>query len=393
MADQIPELDIDLFSDASLSDPFENYRQIRDAGPVARLLPHGGVYALGRYKDVRAALANSTDFISSHGVSLDDEANERLRGTTLGSDDPTHARLRSVVGRPLAPDRLAALRGDIARRAETLVERLVAGGSFDAVSDLSTHLPVSVVADLVGLPDQGRERMLDWASAAFDTMGPQGSPRTEAAKPVAGEMARYAFDPTLADRVKPGSWADQLFVAEKAGEISRIECGKLILDYLAPALDTTIFATANMVWLFAQFPEQWHWLRDNPEKIPAAINEVMRLESPITLFSRWVSNDVEIDGVTMPRGSRALMLYASANRDERKWAEPETFDVRRKSADHLAFGHSIHTCMGMNLAKLEIAELLKALLPRVASFEIDGAPVRVLNNSLRGFKTLPIRVH
>lgn len=393
MATQAPELDIDLFSDASLLDPFENYRRIRDAGPVVHLSPHGGVYALGRYQDVRAALANPNDFVSGHGVSLDDEANDRLRNTTLGSDDPVHARLRSVVGRPLAPDRLAAIRQDITNRAEILVERLVAGKSFDAVSDLATHLPVSVVADLVGLPDKGRERMLAWAAAAFDTMGPQGSPRTEAAKPVAAEMARYAFDPSLADRVKAGSWAAQLFAAETAGEISRLECGKLILDYLAPALDTTIFATANLIWLFARFPEQWHWLRENPEKIPAAINEVMRLESPITLFSRFVANDVEIEGVRVPKGSRAVMLYASANRDERKWENPEAFDIRRKSADHLAFGHSIHVCMGMNLAKLEITELLKALIPRVASFEIAGEPVRVLNNTLRGFRTLPIQVH
>ncbi|RJT41448.1 cytochrome P450 [Mesorhizobium waimense] len=387
-----PKLDIELYDETLLIDPFEAFRRIRDAGPAVHLTRYGDVYAIGRYQDVRAALANPTVFSSARGVSLNPGTNERLAGTTLGSDDPGHARLRSIVSRPLAPDRLAELRSSMAASAEALVVRLVEQGTFDAVADMATHLPLTVVAELVGMPVEGRDRMLDWAAAAFNSMGPADSRLTIDALPIAAEMAHYAFDPALAAKVAPGSWADQLFAAEARGEITRAECGSLLTDYMAPALDTTIFAGSSAIWLFANHPDQWAWLRQNPEKLPQALNEILRLEGPVQQFSRYVTREVDVGGVTIPEGARALMMFASANRDERKWETPEKFDLQRRAGDHLAFGHAVHTCMGMNLAKLEVTALLTALLPRVERFELAGEPRRVPNNSLRGFAHLPVRV-
>jgi cytochrome P450 len=205
-------------------------------------------------------------------------------------------------------------------------------------------------------------------------------------------LIEYAFTKIDSSRLKPGSWGARAFEAAERGEITVDEARGLILDYVAPSLDTTIFAISNAVWLFGSHPDQWELLRGDTRLMPGAINEVLRLESPVQIFSRYVTRAVEIDGVTLPPGSRAMVLYGSANRDERKWIEPERFDIRRKAAEQLAFGHGEHLCVGLPLARLEMRAILDSLARRVKRFDILELE-RGLNNTLRGIKHLEVATH
>ncbi|MGY8631958.1 cytochrome P450 [Bradyrhizobium sp. 14AA] len=372
-------------------DPFPLYRTLRDLGPVVWLEAYG-MFVLPRYAGVRAALENCQVFSSAGGVTMNDEMNEKLRGGLLCSDPPTHDVLRRVIERPLTPKAISALRERVTAEAEALVERLVAKGTFDVATELSPHLPVSIVSELVGLPEEGRERMLDWAPANFNCFGPINE-RTKAAFPIVGEMVQYAFTQCVPGKLKPGGWAQMVWDAAERGEIDRDICPFLMNDYMGPSLDTTIFATTSAIWLFARHPDEWNVIRNNPALLPQAINEVVRIESPIQAFSRYVAKDHDIDGLVMPAGSRAIVLYGSANRDERKWGDPDNFRVMRNASnEHLGFGFGEHHCVGNNLARMEIRALLTALAKRVKRFELHEMK-RGVNNVLRGIEKCVVSVH
>jgi hypothetical protein len=166
-----------------------------------------------------------------------------------------------------------------------------------------------------------------------------------------------------AGQTRSGSWAAKLYEAGEQGVIPRTLCPVLMRDYLGPSLDTTIFATSKLILLFGQNPDQWDIVRDDPSLILNAINECVRLESPIQNFTRRLVADHDVDGARIPKGGRALVMYASANRDERKWDQAERFGVQRKVGEHVGFGHGIHTCAGMHLARMEMQVLLLALGP------------------------------
>jgi cytochrome P450 len=236
------------------------------------------------------------------------------------------------------------VRDEITAEAEHVVERLVAQGSFDAATEFANHLPVSVVSNLIGLPEKGRERMLMWAEELFNCFEPI-SDRTVASFPVLEEMMHYATKEAVPGKLKPGSWAAGIHDAVAAGEVPAQACPAMMVDYLGPSLDTTIFAISNAVWLFANNPDQWDLVRSDPKLMPSAVNEVLRYDAPIQDFSRYVARDVNMDGVVLPAGSRAIVFYGAANRDERKYPDPDRFDVRRRPGDHLGFGagpHDVH---------------------------------------------------
>jgi cytochrome P450 len=383
-----PESELDLFCDAALADPYPGYRELRDLGAAVWMRPLG-MFALSRFEDVRNALRNWQVFSSAHGAAMNEPINQAIAGNTLGSDPPLHDKLRNILVRPLAPSAMKDITTLIESQAEGLIERLVAGRTFDAATDLAQFLPVSIVSHLVGLPEGGRERMLEWGSAAFDSLGPANARCLSAGETAMG-LVHYALQLEPA-AVRPGSWAALAFEAAERGEITLPQARGLILDYVAPSLDTTIFATSSALWLFALHPEQWDEIRENPALIPGAINEVLRIESPIQIFSRYVSSDSEVDGVEITKGSRALIMYGSANRDERKWQDPETFDIHRKAAEQLAFGHGEHLCVGLPLARLELRALLTSLAKRVKRFEILKVK-RAINNTLRGLERLELAV-
>jgi cytochrome P450 len=192
--------------------------------------------------------------------------------------------------------------------------------------------------------------------------------------------------------VIPGGWADGAFEAAERGQISRAEAHSMIIDYVAPSLDTTILATAHMVHQLAWQPGAFDALKQDPSLITNAVHESVRHGSPIRGFTRFAASDFEIGGIVIPKDARALILYASANRDERKYADPDKFDVTRGARDHVGWGHGPHVCAGMHLARLEMECLLRALTRHVSRIETQE-PTPILNNVLQGFKTLPARFH
>jgi cytochrome P450 len=390
MGSAIPSYDVDLYGDEVLADPYPHYRALRDAGPVV-WLPRNELHAIARYKDVRESLRAHQLFSSAQGVAANEPANRGSKGTTIASDPPDHTAMRQVIGAPMLPSQLALIRPRIEEMANELVDRLVARREFDAVTDLAQHIPVNIVSELVGLPEQGRHNMLKWAAATFDMLGAANT-RNDSAQDSIREMRHYAANEATRDRIRPGSWISKLYDASDRGLFPEARCPVLMRDYLGPALDTTIFAMASIIWLFGQFPEQWDLVRAEPSLIPNALNEAVRLESPIRGFSRCLTADHVIEDVTIPAGTRVVLFYASANRDERKWDNPETFDVRRKVNDHVGYGHGIHTCAGMHLARLEIHSVLAALARKVSRFEI-GPAVPAINNLLRGFTSVTVRVY
>jgi cytochrome P450 len=268
------------------------------------------------------------------------------------------------------------------------VAELADGATFDAMARFATHLPVTVVGELVGLSQAGRRNMLDWAAATFDVLGAMNA-RGRAAMPRAIELGRYI---QRLDRsaVAPDSWAARLFDAADRGELSPEEARAMIIDYVGPALDTTILATGEMVWRLANTPRAYDAVRAEPNLIPGVVNETVRLASPIRAFTRYADDDYNAGGTVIPRGDRVLVLFASANRDERHYQAPDTFDVRRDPRDHVGFGHGAHTCAGMHLARLEMEVLLRALVEGVSRLETD-VPRPIWNNVLQGFRTLPAR--
>jgi len=384
-----PVYDVDLYSDEVLHDPYPHYRALRELGAVV-WLPRNGLHVVARFDDVRAALRNPTLFSSAQGVAANDHVNEISRGTTLASDAPLHDRLRAIIAAPLLPRALEEIAPQIRAEASLLIDDLVGRGEFDAVTDLAQHLPLTIVSKLVGLEDYGRSSMLRWAAATFNVLGGMNE-RACAALEDVHDMRAYLGGEEIRARLRPGSWGDRIFAAADRGEVEAERCPVLMRDYLGPSLDTTIFATANLILLFGRHPAQWDLVRSDPALIPNAINEALRLESPVRGFTRHLAADATIGDVTVPRDSRLLLLYASANRDERKWLDPEKFDVKRRANDHLGFGNGTHMCAGLHLARLEMTALLEVLVQRVAGFRI-GEPVLAMNNVLRGLASLPVQV-
>jgi cytochrome P450 len=384
-----PWSDHDPYTDEALLNPWPGYKQLRDAGPAV-WLPKYEMFALTRYDSVRRALQDWESFRSHNGVMMNDQMNQVLRGNTLCSDGADHDALRNVLVRPLTPRALRPVRGEITAEAERVVEKLVTAGTFDAATDLANHLPVTVVSNLVGLPEKGRERMLVWGEGLFNCIGPMND-RTIASFQVLEEMMDYATNEAVPEKLKPGSWAEGIHEAVARGEVPAQACPAMMVDYMGPSLDTTICAISNAVWLFANNPDQWDLVREDPRLMPSAVNEVLRYDAPIQDFSRYVAQDVDMEGVLMPAGSRAIVFYGAANRDERKYPDPDRFDVLRRPGDHLGFGAGPHACVGMNLARMEMLALFTALAKRIRRFTIlDDEPL--LNNVLRGFKTLRVAV-
>jgi cytochrome P450 len=385
----IPVSDVDLYTDEARIDPYPIYDRFRDLGPVVYLERYD-LYALPRYDDVRAALMDWKTFSSAKSVFVDPTTNAQLEGITLCSDPPDHTMMRGVLGRPLRQDRMREIAPRIEAEAERVVTDLVARGRFDAATELAEHLPMAVVSDLVGLPDRGRAKMLEWAEAIWDVQGPANE-RFTAATPAVEEFLAFAIEDAVPGNIDPDGWAAHLYQAADRGEIPREKCPVMMLDYVTPSLDTTILAITNAIALLAEHPDQWDLLRADRSLVPHAINESLRLETPVPQFSRVLTEDHDVSGVPLPAGARVALLYGSANRDGRKYPDPTRFDITRRPSDHLAFGRGEHVCVGMHLARLEMTALLERLADQVHRFEVlDSTPL--INNGLRGLTHLEVSV-
>jgi cytochrome P450 len=386
----VPTYDADIYTDEALLEPYEHYRALRELGPAV-WLPRHEAFAVARHADAKAVLADAAAFHSANGIALNEPANGAILGCTLASDGDLHRHLRRVVANRLTPRALRPISDLIEAKADAIVADLVPRGAFDAVTDLARALPLSVVPDFIGWPQEGREHLLAWAGANFDSFGPLNA-RAEAALPLCGEMAGFGAEIVRTGNVLPGSLGANVLAARDEGRISTEQAMMLMLDYLAPSLDTTISAVGSAIWLFATHPDQWDAVRADPSLVPNAVNEVVRLESPIRAFGRITATDTEIGGVAIPEGARVLVVYAAANRDERVFDRPDQFDVTRRNAnEQVGFGYGEHHCAGRGLAQLETEFLLTALARTVTRFHL-GESTRALNNLIRAFSSLPVTV-
>ena len=379
-----PSLDLDLFGRRALADPLPHMAAVRAAGPAV-WLPRNRLWAIGRYQPVYAALRSPEVFASGRGVAANTPVNALSRSTVLCSDADDHQRRRRVLLGSLAPKSLTTVQATLEQTAEELVTRLVRKGDFDGVRDFASTLPVDVVADLVGLRVPAG-RLLAWGGATFDALGPYNRGALGSAAR-AGQMLLFARRLRARD-VTEGGWAASVFRAADEGTLTRHEARTMIIDFVAPSLDTTILASAHMLWLLGVTPGLWQRVRDDPAVIPSVVAESVRLSSPVRAFTRYVTRDTEVGGVPVPAGSRALLLYAAANRDPDRFPDPDRVDLDRRSGDQLGWGTGPHTCVGMHLAKLEMAALLRAMVPRVASIRV-GRPTPLRNNVLQGMSALP----
>jgi len=382
----VPEIDLDLFGETSLRDPFADYRRLRDAGPLVKLR-QPDLYAIGRFAEVQAALRAADSLVSGQGVGFSDAFNAPKGMNVLQSDGDLHRRLRAAVTKPLTPARLSQARGDLKALVAERIRALTGQGWFDAMQRLAAFLPVEAVSHLVGLPEVGRERMLEWAGAAFNVIGPRQEP---------GDLASlrdaFAFLSTLApETVRDGSWAAELFGAAQSGKLSMAEAMAAISAYVIPSLDTTILAKGVLLHNLATHADQWALLKERPELIPSAVLEGVRHSSVLRWFSRVAVSDYAVGDHIVPEGSRVMLLYGCANRDERRYEEPDRFDILRDARDHLAWGTGPHMCAGMNLARIEMEVLLEALVEQDVDLS-SGEAVKGTNSGLYGFASLAFRL-
>tara|TARA_B110000116_G_scaffold113963_1_gene99034 strand:- start:1851 stop:3035 length:1185 start_codon:yes stop_codon:yes gene_type:complete len=384
----IPTYEGDFYSDQFIKNPWPHYEKMRSLGPVI-YLPKLGNYALTQYAVVQMALRNYKFFSSEQGVSGDKFGSEFLKGNIIASDPPRHGKLRRAMSLPLMPKALNSVQKKIETEAQRLVDQLIEIQSFDGIKDFANHLPLVIVKDLVGLPEFGQDNMLNWAAAAFDILGIQNK-RGYSALAKMTEMRNFISNGLTQGMVKKGSLTDRLFKLVKDGLLDPELAPFAIRDYIGPSLDTTISATGHLIRLFSQNPNQWDLLRAKPAFCRSAVNEAIRLGSPIRSFSRTTTDNFECFGVSIPKGARVMILFASANRDGSIFKKADYFDITRKNSHHLGFGHGIHACMGMHLAQMEMISLLKAMIPRVRRIETDD-PEILLNNTICGFSKLPTR--
>jgi cytochrome P450 len=378
--------DVDLFADEVLADPYPTYARLRSLGPVV-WLPKHGFYAVVRYAEARAVLNDHERFISGRGVGFNEQFNEVRSSSIIASDPPRHDILRSVLDERLGPRALRSVEATIRSRASELVADMAQRASFDAVKDFAEVFPVQVVGELIGLPENSRGRLLQWANGAFNAFGPPGE-RTAAGLEAIAEQFDYIRTVATREQLLPGSMGAALYQAADAGIISEDDCLPLLSAYLTAGMDTTVNALSAMILLLGNHPDQWRELRDNPALAPSAVNEVLRIEAPAQFFSRVTATQVQIADTRIEAGQRVAVVYASANRDENQYPDPDRFDVRRNPAGHLTFGSGLHVCAGQFLAKTELRAVLDALIAQVESITV-GEPVRKINNVLRGISSLP----
>ncbi|MEV1008254.1 cytochrome P450 [Streptomyces sp. NPDC049881] len=389
-----PSSDIDLFSHATLTDPYPAYATLRDLGPAVHL-PRHDIWALPRYDEALAVLKDSDTFVSDEAVALTDLANTTiLKGTVLAADGPVHARLRRPLSRQLGRRALAGRRPDVHELADATVRRHVAAGTFDA-AEMVREFVAGIVLEWMGLPEVTRDTVLDAAAAIFDAFGPE-SERYFKALPVAGAMAAFLAQEVTRDKVRPDSWLGALYDAADEGLIHQTDVVPLMSAYVAAGLDTTILGLTTTLRLLAEHPEQYERLRgETPASSPVgAFTEALRIEAPVQGFGRKAARDTHIGDIAIPAGSQVWILYGSTGRDARKWGDTaDTFDIDRPdSADHLTLGAGAHTCAGNHLATLQGEALLTALAAQVPALKPAGTPEREFNQVLRGHATLPLTV-
>jgi len=389
-----PVSSIDPFSNEFLADPLPFHEQLRELGPVVFLDAYG-VYAVARYAEVHRCLTDWQALQSGAGVGLSNFTTEkpwRPPSLLLEADPPRHDAPRAVLSQLLSQRRLRVLEEDWKADAAQLIDELLGRGTeFDAIADLAEVLPLRVFPDAVGIGKTGREHLLPYGDFAFNAFGPQNELVTVPGATI-GPTIEWINTQCLRQNLTADGFGAQIWAAADRGEITPTQAPLIVRSMLTAGVDTTVTGIAAIVHAMATNPQEWERLRADRSLLPRAFEEAVRLESPVQTFFRTTTVETVVSGTAIPPGEKVLMFLGAANRDPRRWPDPDRFDLSRDPSGHVAFGMGLHQCVGQHIARLEATAVLGALLDRVASIELTAAPTRHLNNTLRGWEHMPVRV-
>ena len=387
----VPTSALDPFSLDFLRDPHPAHEALREAGPVVWLEEYGA-YAVARHTEVRQVLNDPATFCSSRGVGLSDFQREkpwRAPSLVLERDPPEHDRARGVLNRALSATVMRSLRGRFAAAAVELADELARRVRFDAVADCAEVYPMMALPDAIGLSSQGREHLLPYAATVFNMFGPDNELRRVAVAQMAPHV-EWISSQCKREALSDDGIGAAIHAGADTGEVTRQEAELLVRSLLSAGLDTTVHGLGAAMRQLALNFDQFAALRADPAKARGAFEEAVRLETPVQTFFRTTTREVELSGATIPEGEKVLMLLGAANRDPRKWPDPDRYDIDRPTAGHVGFGAGVHVCVGQLLARLEGETLLATLARAFAHIEPDGEPTPLLNNTLRGWTRLPV---
>jgi cytochrome P450 len=373
------------------ADPYPVYRRLRDHAPLYRN-PEFNFWAVSRYEDVVAVSRDWTTYSSASGVDIDDTGGEFGDGNFLEEDPPPHDLLRAVIRTEFVPKNIrAAQEAFVRQEVERIVADLKSRPAVDFARELAWELPVAVVSRLMGFPAEDRDELRLWEEAFALRV-----PTLDRLPPFAlraGEHLRAYFRKLIDERRSDphDDLLTKIATAELDGEhIGDSALGMVFILFVA-AIETTASLITQSLRLLDEHRDQREHLRDNPASIPNAIEEVLRFEAPVQNLKRTVLTETELLGEVLPAGTTILLLNGSANRDERRFSDPDAFDISREPQRNLAFGEGIHHCIGAPLARLEAQVVLETVLSEMPRYRLVGAPTRLPNNIVRGYIGMPAR--
>lgn len=388
--------------------PYEVFDALRRDAPVwfhpaTANTPGGeGFWVVSRYADIVAAASDGETFSSEGGPGregggtlIEDLPGGFAAGVLLNMmDDPRHRRFRRLLTPSLAPRALRTIEADLRRRAERIVDAALAKGECDFLADVAAELPLQAVAQLLGVPQEDRHRLLLWADATLDHEDRALGESTERTQQAAAEM--FAYGSALLERKRAEPAGDLLSLAAHAridGEpLSDLEQQMLFNLLIAAGSETTRNAIAGGMHALMDDPGAWKRIRDDRSLLPAAVEEMLRWSSPTPYNRRTATRDVVLGGRTIRAGDKVTLWWASANRDGEVFPDAYRFDIARSPNPHLAFGRGGHFCLGAALARVEMHVVFDALLDRVDSAEPAGPIEYTRSNKHSGVRHMPVRL-
>ncbi|WP_433609478.1 cytochrome P450 [Dactylosporangium sp. CA-139114] len=380
--------------------PYPAYARLREESPVLWFEP-SRQYLISRHEDVNALLRDrrlgrSYLHVATHeemGRTAPPDYQEPFwtlnNNGMLDREPPDHTRLRRLVSQAFTPRRVEALRPYVQRLADELVDAFVAQGGGDLIAQVAEPLPVTVIAELLGVPEADRHLLRPWSAAICGMYELNPARETaEAAVRASEEFTEYLR--ALARRRKEDPRDDLVSALAAVEGLSEDELIGTCVLLLNAGHEATVNVTGNGWRALLQHPEQLAKIRANPDLLGPAIEELMRFDTPLQMFERWVFEDIEVHGVTIPRGSEVALLFGSANHDPAAFAEPEALDVTRRDNPHISFGAGIHYCLGAPLARIELTASFGALLAKAPGLRLVQDPLYKPGYVIRGLQSLEV---
>ncbi len=397
MTTTTPELSYDPYDTAIHADPYPTFRRLRDEAPIYRN-DHYDIWALSRHADVERALVDWERFSNARSDILEivQSGMELPPGVVMFEDPPKHTMHRGLMSRVFTPRRMNELEQQVRDFCTACLDPFVGADRFDFVADLGAELPMRVIGMLLGIPESEQPAVRDRSDAIL---------RTEAGKPMEVKQDAIANGDIYAEYI---DWrvehpSDDLMTALLTAEFEddtgtrRRLTRPEVLTYTQVLAGAGNETTGRLIgWLgkvLGDHPDQRRLVAADPTLIANTVEETLRYETTGPHLARYVAQDVEYYGTTVPAGSAMLLLVGSANRDERRHPDPDRFDVRRDNGQHLTFGYGLHFCLGAALARLEGRVALDEVLKRFPDWEIDEEHVRLAPTStMRGWDAMPVHL-